>query len=866
MKASQRTSNHRTRKGTPSPSTPPPALALLFADEVRRWTLPNGMTVVHKYDASCPLASVQVWVKTGSIHEGPSLGSGLSHYLEHMLFKGTPRRGAGDIARETQESGGYINAYTTFDRTVYHIDLPSEHAAKAVDILADMALNATLDPDATTKEKDVILREIDMGLDDPDRQLSQALFSTAYRQHPYRQPVIGHRELFQAVTRDDLAHYYQGRYSPNNMTLVVVGDVTPEALDEALAPLLAKAARRRLLEANVLEEPLQLATREQHLEGDVTICRGGLAFKVPSLRHQDAPGLDLLAAILGRGASSILWQRLREKKRLVHSIDASCWNPGDSGLFWISYTCEPVKRATVTAAIMEELERAARDGFTLDMLEKARNQSVSSEINSRKTMSGQAARLGAAEVVIGDLGYTRRYYERLYGTTPDSLPELIRTHLVPERLTSVSLNSKQGAKATAKIASAHRLPDFEVRTLTNGARILLQPDTRLPKLCMRLVGLGGPIFEPADKRGVTPLLSAILTRDTEKRSAEAVAEAIERQGGSFSEFAGNNSFGLSIEVLPGDATLALEILKDAVLHPAFKTDTFERERDALIASIQEDNDEIFNYGKRALREIFFAQHPLAISEDGRVEDLKNMRVEDVRAHWQRLLTGSNTVLAVTGVYDEATLLPELESFLNALPGTVAPTPSQSEALPGHGVFTRTMAREQSVVFLAFPDCAMTAADFTAGELLDELFSDMAGRLFTKVREENSLAYFVGASRVTGLHTGMFFFYGGTHPDTAQQLLAILSEEAERARNGGLTQEELDRCRTRLKAAYLSQTQVLGTRAIQAALDTSYGLPTNTWRDRPAKLDALTLDDLHRFAKTYLIPEKAVTLIVGPESK
>src|SRR6478736_7293334 len=174
----------------------------LWREPIERYTLPNGLTVLLRRDGAAPVSSVQVWVKTGSIHEGDYLGAGLSHYLEHMLFKGTSRRAGREISATVQAHGGYINAYTTFDRTVYYIDLPSEHTTVAIDLLADAVLHSTLPADEAAKEKDVILREISMTKDDPDNRLWETLFSTAFREHPYQHPIIGHREVFSAISRE----------------------------------------------------------------------------------------------------------------------------------------------------------------------------------------------------------------------------------------------------------------------------------------------------------------------------------------------------------------------------------------------------------------------------------------------------------------------------------------------------------------------------------------------------------------------------------------------------------------------------------------------------------------------------------------
>jgi zinc protease len=589
----------------------------LWREPVERYTLPNGLTVLLRHDTAAPVCSVQVWVKTGSIHEGAHLGAGLSHYLEHMLFKGTERRAGRDISATVQAHGGYINAYTTFDRTVYYIDMPAEHTAVALDLLADAVLHSTLPADEVLKEKDVILREIDMCLDDPDQRLSQALFETAFRAHPYRQPIIGHREVFAANTRDDLFAYYRARYVPNNLVVIVAGAFDPAATRAAIAEHFGRAARVRLAPVLVPDEPAQLSRRDQHLREDVQVSRAGLGWQIPGLAHPDAPALDMLAMVLGHGDSSLLWQAIREKARLVHTIDAMSWNPGTSGLFYISYLADPDKRVAAEQAILAELARIERRGISPRALAKAVRQAVASEINSRKTMSGQAARLGAGEVVVGDINYARTYFQRLFALTPASLRRAMQTYLVPEHLTVVSSNPLSAGETTA--AGSTRPPaslDFEEIKLSNGARLLLQPNRHLPNLHFRLALAGGPMFEPADRRGLTSLLATMLTTDTTKRGAEEVARAIEEAGGIFEEFSGNNSFGLVVEVLPADADLALELLGDALLRPAFKPARLAIERESALAALKESLDDVVTVGRKAMRAKFFGAHPFAIESGG----------------------------------------------------------------------------------------------------------------------------------------------------------------------------------------------------------------------------------------------------------
>ncbi len=835
----------------------------LWREPIERYTLPNGLTVLLKPDHAAPVSSVQVWVKTGSIHEGGHLGAGLSHYLEHMLFKGTSRRAGRDISATVQAHGGYINAYTTFDRTVYYIDLPSAHTAVAIDLLADAVLHSTLPAEEVAKEKDVILREIDMCLDDPDQRLSQALFETAFRTHPYRQPIIGHRDVFAACTRDDLMAYYRARYVPNNLVVVIVGDIDVAATRSAIAEHFGAAPRVRLAPVLVPDEAAQLSRRDQHLYEDVQVSRAGMGWQIPGLAHPDTPALDLLAMVLGHGDSSILWQALREKARLVHSIDAMSWSPGTSGLFYVSFLADPDKRVAAERAVVRELERVARTGISPAALAKAVRQAVTAEINMRKTMSGQASRLGAAEVVVGDINYTREYFNRLFALTPAKVKAVMRTYLVPERLAVVSSNPVAAApSAGAANAREASSLDFEEIKLPNGARLLLQPNRNLPNLHLRLAFAGGPLFEAADRRGLNSLLATMLTKDTARRSAEEVARVIEAAGGSFHEFSGHNSFGLAAEVLPGDADLALELIADAVLKPSFRAPRLEIEREGALASLKESLDDVVTVGRKKLREKFFGAHPFAIETHGDEAGLKAIQLADLKSLARRLIVSGNAVLAVAGDFDARKLAPRLKAFLAKLPRGTAPRPPASLAvLPGD--FVETQPRQQAIVFQAFPGPGMLADDYIVSEVADELFSGMSSHLFERVREQKSLAYFVRSSRIVGLDQAMFYFFAGTSPERHGEVLTELDLEVERVRAGKVSAAELQRCQVRLKAAKRMGMQTNSSRAMQAALNATYGLPVNDWRTYDARVDAVTLADIQAFAQRYFEASQRVQLVVRP---
>src|SRR5215472_4642731 len=236
------------------PATLPPGVILHQLD--------NGLTLILREDHSAPVVSTQAWCKAGSIHEGKWLGAGLSHVLEHMLFKGTATRPGSRIDQEVQQAGGYMNAYTSFDRTVYHIDVPNTGAQVAVDILCDIMQNATLPPDELAKEMDVIRREMDMGQDDPGRRASRRLFEVAYTRSPYHFTIIGYPDIFNELKPDDIRNYYHQKYSPNNCFYAVAGDVQNDELVAQIKSAYEKSKARAIPPIVLPLEPKQTAPRE----------------------------------------------------------------------------------------------------------------------------------------------------------------------------------------------------------------------------------------------------------------------------------------------------------------------------------------------------------------------------------------------------------------------------------------------------------------------------------------------------------------------------------------------------------------------------------------------------------------------------
>jgi zinc protease len=835
------------------------------ATSARPRTLPNGLGIIVQEDHSAPVASVQVWVETGSIHEDRHLGAGLSHLLEHMLFKGTETRGASEFAQRIQDAGGYINAYTSFDRTVYWIDIPSKGVATAIELLSDAVLHSTLPAEEFVKEQEVIRREFAMGYDDPDRMSSQALFATAFREHPYRHPVIGHLDVFNTLTRDDAVAYYRARYVPNNMFFVVVGDVDAEKVRAQIAEHFAAVPRAALPPIHIPTEPAQLGRRETHIDFETELTRLHLAWHVPRMTHPDIPALDLLAVILGGGRSSRLYRRLREDLALVHSIDAWCYAPGQDGLFGIDAVLDPDKRAPVEAEIARLLHELHDSGIATSELEKARKLSLSHQLNTLATMRGRAADIGANWLLTRNLDMSRDYLDALQRVTADDLRRVMAAYLVERNLTLVTLNPRGLAASVAAPAVVAPAGEIQRIDLPNGLRLLVREDPRLPLVSMVATFKAGLLAETPQNNGITRLLSRLLIKGTARRSAEQLADEIEAVGGSIGTEAGNNSISISVKVMQPDLRLGLDILADVILHATLPDKALAREKEIQLAGIKADEDEMTVVARHLLREHLFAGHPYSLRALGRPESVAALDRDQLAAFRDRHLVGSNGVITIFGNVRVSEVRALVEQAFASLP---AGTPALADPpTPAPLLDARTVELEknkaQAVLMIGYIGVDLQHPDRAALELIDEACSDLGSRLFLRIREEMGLAYFVGSSQMMGLAPGPFVFYCGTDPAKLDAVRAALHEEILKLAEHGLTAAELARAKEKLIGQQDIRNQSNDAFAYACALDELYGLGFAHHRELRAQIEAVTLDDIARVARKYFAAQPGITAVVRP---
>src|SRR5213594_3664062 len=614
----------------------------------QKWILSNGLTIIVQEDRSAPVASVQALCATGSVYEDQHLGAGLSHILEHMLFKGTKTRGKSEIARKIQDVGGYINAYTSFDRTVFWIDVPKDGVSTALDILSDAMMNSTLPSEEYKKEQEVIRREFAMGMDDPDRMVSLLLFGTAYQRHPYRFPVIGELEIYNQLTQEQVMQYYKTRYVPNNLTFVVVGDVDAEKVRQQLSDLFKSYPEKSLKPVFIPSEPPQLGRREVHREFSTELTHFAMAWHIPEVTSPDVPALDLLSTILGDGRSSRLYRRVREEAGLAFSISAFSYTPGDPGLFGIDATLDPKKREAAEQLALRIVDEIKQTGVTAEEFAKAKKITLSHHLGALTTMRGQASDIGSNWLLTRDLNFSRHYLDAVQKVTLDDLKRVAANYLSENNLTVISLNPKGSLTGKAEAEKPVAAGEIQKFDLSNGLRLLVREDPRLPLVGMGAVFRGGLLAETPQTNGITRLMAKVLLKGTKTRTAEQIADTIEAVGGSIGSDAGNNSFSVSLELTQPDFKLGAELLADVLLDATFPEKAVAREKEIQMAAIKQEEEQLTSVARNIMRQALFPQHPYALRSNGSVESVQRLTQKDLLEFRDRYVVAKNGVIYVFG--------------------------------------------------------------------------------------------------------------------------------------------------------------------------------------------------------------------------
>jgi zinc protease len=859
------------------------SLAKELIPGLNKTRLSNGVTAIVKENHRAPVVAVQVWVQAGSVYETEK-EKGITHLIEHMIFKGTEKRGPGEVAKEIESVGGSINAYTSLDYTVYHCIVPKQFMKKAMDVLCDAVFHSSFDPEELEREKKVVLEEIRMRDDRPKARLSRLLMETAYKTHPYGFPVIGYPETVESFGRKDILAYMERRYRPSQIAVVVVGDVEASQVMPVIQDTFGSVTEKEPQEFIYPSEPRQDSPRiameaMEIQEGYLAVAFSGL----PDFNAPDVPALDVLSALLGKGESSRLTSSLRNRLELVHSIDAVSLTPAGPGIFEITASLDPEKIREALSQIFREIFLLKNEKIIEKELERAKVQVETDFVYSQETMEGEARKLGVFETLSRDPHAEKFYLEKVREVTAqdvqrvagqifrqenisvamvmpeDSMPELTSQEL------AITVQEAELLARGIESGGGTLISPVKRFSLSNGLTVLVQEAPGVPTAAVTMVFPGGVRYESEKTSGLFNFIAKAWTKGTEARSAQVIAELTEGLGSSISGFSGQNTLGLQGRFLSQNLNEGLALFTEILLAPTFPSEETDKLRPLILAEIKSQDDYLPGVAVREFRRLLFSPHPYGMDPLGKASVIKSISSKDLLETYRNFVIPDRGVLSIVGDIRAEEILSSIETMLGVWSLKAEPvlsTPPEPDPLSAPKILTLKREKQQVHIVLGFPGTTFNNPDRYALQVLNAILSGQGGRLFINLRDKDSLAYSVTSFLGLGLDYGSFAFYIACAPEKKDLALKALWSEIYMATGKPVSDDELERAKKWLIGTHEIGLQTNKAQALDMALNELYGLGYNFASEYVRKIDEVNADQVLDVARKFMNSEQYVLIRVG----
>lgn len=841
--------------------------------------LKNGLTVHIIRDSRFPLVCTRLFVGTGSANETAEQ-AGISHVLEHMVFKGTEKRPKGQVARDVESLGGYLNAATSFDKTWFITDMPAKHWETGMDVVKDMAFHPSLDPAELEAEKNVIVSELKGGDDTPTRRLFEDLQVAGLAHTVYGRPIIGFEKTIRAVTADDLRAYIRTWYQPQNMMLLVAGDIDPKAVLAHAEELFGD-----LKNDTILPEPAPVQLEGAAGGPRVEVTYGpwnkvylGIALPAPALGDQRSIDLDVLAYALGGDGTSQFYRKYRYEKQLVDSISVGNMSLNRAGLFYMVAQLDADKVEPFWQEFTRDLAALDAGKITPDVIERARFNYEDGMDRASETLDGLTSWKATVQFELGGPQGEANVRHALAAVDSARLrqaqdlwlrPDQVRVRvLAPEKAKLPDLDAilqhnwpAPAVERQKAAAAAEKVGKREIVDLGQGRTVILQPDRTIPYVSLEILRPGGnALLKPADQ-GLAQLTAATLTDGCGTRDLDAMERFVAERAASLSASAGVQSFTVS---LTGPARFNADyfaLLGDLLHKPTFAEKDVRRQADTLKAALVRRQDNPMSFmGSKINGFLFPGGQPYGFDGLGTTENQDRFGPGDVQAFWKQQ-NAQPWILSVAGDFDREKVL----AFARSLPVPTAPAVDVPQ--PTWGADKRLPlslpGRQQAHLLLAFHAVPLDHPDAPALMLLESVLSGQSGLLFNKLRDEQGLGYTVTAVYRSLPEAGFMAFYIGTTPrnlDVARQGFSGIIKDI---KTDLLPAELLAKGLNRMEGSYYRGRQSLGARADEAASERLLGQPQDFQKRLLEKAAKVTPEQLREVARKYLLVDKMYEVTLLP---
>jgi len=899
----------------PSPATASSGVPLSLTQDVRKTVLENGLTILTKEVHTAPVVSVQVWYKVGSRDEAPGV-NGIAHQLEHMLFKGTTNRPV-QFGRLFSALGSESNAFTSFDKTAYFGTVERNKLKALLVLEADRMQNALINAEQLTSEKRVVISELQGYENNPSYRLSRAVMRAAFPNHPYGLTVGGTKADVEKFTLEQVRYYYRNYYSPDNATLVIVGDFATEPTLKAVKEIFGSVPKSSESPQSVpsgVRQPTQttgstLTTSSpagrSNLQNPIVLREPGSAallqtvYPLPDLNHPDVPALDVMDFILREGRSSRLYQALVESG-LATTIRGGAANLIAGGWYELSATAAPGRDLMkIEQALQQAIAELKSKGVTEEEVNRAKTQVRAAVILSNRSISDQARQLANDQTIAGDFRFTDRYLTGIAKVSAADVERVAQTYLKDANRTLGFFEPTQPAKTTAGTPNATQtsesfnlgapvdpaevakyLPPVDSDTssssqtlptefsLANGLKVLLLPDPSTPTVTLSGYIQAGTEFDSSSKAGLADLTAQNLMNGTKTKDALALAKTLEAEGASLDFSANREGVIISGDALATSLSTLIQVLGDVVQNATFPTNELDISRQQALTGLKLELDNPSSLGRRTFQQAIYPEnHPFHIFKTE--TSLKAIKREDLVRFYQSHYRPNATILTLVGNFDPKATRSLLETQLGSWKATGKSTALNYPPVPLPEKQVRLNptlpGKTQSITYLGYKGIDRKDPRFYAALVLNQILGGdtLSSRLGTEIRDRQGLTYGIYSYFQAGKYPGPFLISMQTAPEDAQPAIARTIALLQQIRDQGVTAAEVSTAKRSLASNYTVALANPESLASQVLMNEVYGLSQAEIRAFTRKIEALTPEQVNQAAKDLLHPNNLVVVTAGP---
>lgn len=842
--------------------------------------LNNNLNTVFIDSPGATSASVQIWFRAGSALEEKK-DFGIAHFLEHMFFKGTPKRPGAEIAHSVESFGGELNAFTSFDYTCYYINTPVNHINETVEILMDMVSNPMFKQEDLEPEREVVFEEYRRSQDNPGQLSFQKLQGLCFK-NGYSHPILGNEETIKSFSREQLKSFRENYYNTTNSFLVVAGDLKERTqIESTINKFNLPSGKKSEFPKFELNSKDSFGIHKK----DVHLCQMYITIQAPNIADKKSPAEDLALNCLGHGETSRFYKDLVLNKSLANSSGGSTMFMNDGGLHIARITFPYENMKAILKQLGETFKEAKTTGMGSKEVSKIKNQYIASKIYEMETVESFSFSLGHNYAQTGDLDFDETFLSRLKKTTVGEVNSALKDILnMPIHLSLQMPVDKDEAQAEKELASFLKSfsklrekkkvtkkssttavskfdPQVQVVELKEGIKLLYRKNDMNPTFVMQAYLRGGLTEETKNSCGLYHLLTGVITKGYKGVSNEELKLDLEDRSASINGFAGKNAYGLSMHGLTDHFSTLLTHFTGTLLKPQFVAKFVNHEKKVTQRTITNQLKDPVKICFQEVSKVFFGTHPYSRPVLGTADSVKFMnRLDLTRVHERKIKT-SDILITYCGDLDLEDVKESILEKITELKPRKAKTNKNKEIKYKPKDLRIDFDREQTQIFTGIPTPKLGSKDNLYLKMITTFLSGQSSELFVEVRDRQGLCYATQPVHFNALEGGYWGIYIASGHDKVDAALKAIQDIIENIKNNGLSREDFDRVKKMIEGQTLLNIQTNDDYANLYSVPVFQGLGLDYPHIKNADINKLKYEDFVKGIKKVL-SAKFSTVIVG----